>query len=74
MALCRMSDSDFKGQECACADCRHEEGVCISIDSGSGCGCCDGPVTNCELGSYMYDFEDDFASKIKCVPNQDGDE
>ena len=45
-------DGEYKGMSCACADCHHEEGVCISHDSGSGCAACDGPTSGCDLVNY----------------------
>lgn len=43
---------EHEGKPCACADCRHDDGVCVAHESGSGCGCgrCDGPVDkHCDL-------------------------
>jgi hypothetical protein len=56
---------EHNGKPCACWDCNHVEGVCVSHESRSGCGACDGPVApgECDLTLVNTDGDD------LCNPN-----
>jgi len=76
MELC-PEDGEHKGKPCACAGCRHVDGVCIDHDSGSGCHCCEGPVEWSECDLTLYDEEKEwevrFCDKCLQLTNHDPD-
>jgi hypothetical protein len=66
VGVCRdPQHPEHNGKPCACWDCNHVEGVCVSHESGSGCGVCEGPVAPGECDLTLVDTDGDDL----CNPN-----
>ena len=53
-----ICSTEYPGIPCQCAECWHEDTICIHHDSGSGCAACDGPVCGCDTLDESFSEDD----------------